>query len=294
MTPPARVLRATLEYDGTDFHGWARQPGRRSVEGVLREAIRQLEGQAPVLSVAGRTDAGVHATGQAVSWKGRGSRPVEEVRHALDALTPDDLSVLEVAEAPPGFDARRSALCRRYAYLLQSGPPHSALARRYSWALSGRLRVSRMAAAAELVVGEHDFSAFAVHEPGSAGTREGGLEWGPRGARRTVTLCRVTAPRRAPAASFWLGARAAGWVLVEVVADAFLYRMVRSLVGTLVEVGRGARDPARMEDLLRGGSRAEAGATAPARGLTLVGVDYPGLDELPPRTRLAAANRGAT
>ena len=221
---PGRVLRLDLEYDGAGFSGWAAQPGLRTVEGELRRALGTLLRGPFELAVAGRTDAGVHASGQVVSVATGSDLEPRRVLAALAALLPDDLSARAVSEAPPGFDARRDARARRYEYRVLPGPP-SALRR-------GRSRPSGPADRAALddgarrVVGRHDFRAFTP-------TRTEHVFFD-----RTVTACA------------W-GARGDELVLT-VEADAFLRHMVRVLVGTLLLVGRGAWPASRLDALLVG------------------------------------------
>jgi tRNA pseudouridine38-40 synthase len=244
---PGRVLRLDLEYDGAGFSGWAAQPGLRTVEGELRRALGTLLRGPFELAVAGRTDAGVHASGQVASVATGSDLEPRRVLAALAALLPDDLSARAVSEAPPGFDARRDARARRYEYRVLPGPP-SALRRGRVLVHPARLDRSALDDGARRVVGRHDFRAFTP-------TRTEHVFFD-----RTVTACA------------W-GARGDELVLT-VEADAFLRHMVRVLVGTLLLVGRGAWPASRLDALLRGAPRGAAGPTAPAHGLTLVGVAY--------------------
>jgi tRNA pseudouridine38-40 synthase len=242
-----RVLRIVLEYDGAGFSGWAAQPGRRTVEGVLREALETLLRGQVELSVAGRTDAGVHASGQVVSVATAGDLAPERVLRGLAGLLPADVAARAVDEAPPGFDARRDARARAYEYRVLCGPP-SPLRRDRVLHHPAPLDADAMGAAAALVVGRHDFRAFTP-------TRTEHVFF-----HRTVTRC---------------GWRRRGDELVlEVEADAFLRHMVRVLAGTMLLVGRGAWAPERLGALLQGAPRGAAGPTAPAHPLTLVAVRY--------------------
>ncbi len=201
---------------------------------------------------ASRTDAGVHAMAQAASFSTTRQLSPLAIRSGLNALLPTDIRVLEVAEAPPGFDARRWARSKRYAYLIDNGPVAHPLLRRYAWHFPQPLDHVAMRAALRAVRGKHDFSAFCA-APGLART----------------PICTVFSARLISGRSV---------VAVLVSADSFLHHMVRNLVGSLVEVGRGRRPPEWIRDLLRGRDRTCSGPTAPAHGLTLLRVSY-SLDE---------------
>jgi tRNA pseudouridine38-40 synthase len=245
-----RAVRLDLQYDGTEFHGWSRQPGLPTVEGSLEEALMiALGGPSPRLTVAGRTDAGVHARRQVVSLRLPEDLNLDGLRRSLNALTPPDLAVRALTGAPEGFDARRDALSRAYRYLVSPGPVQSPFLRRYSWHVPFRLDWEAMERAAALVVGRHDLTAFTPTETEHVVFR------------RTVTRCR------------WRRRGELAWLEVE--APAFLRHMVRALVGTLVEVGTGRRSLDQIHELLEGAARSAAGATAPPHGLFLWRVRYP-------------------
>lgn len=247
MAPGRRVLRILLEYDGAGFSGWAAQPGRRTVEGVLRGALETLL-RAPVeLSVAGRTDAGVHASGQVASVATPADLAPERVLRGLAGLLPPDVAARAVEEAPPGFDARRDARARAYEYRVLCGPP-SPLRRDRVLHHPAPLDACAMDRAAALVVGRHDFRAFTP-------TRTEHVFF-----HRSVSRCA------------WL--RRGDELVLEIEADAFLRHMVRVLAGTMLLVGRGAWAPERLGALLDGAPRGAAGPTAPAHPLTLVRVRY--------------------
>jgi tRNA pseudouridine38-40 synthase len=241
------IVRLTLAYDGTGFHGWARQRGLRTVQGELEGALGRTFGAEPRVAAAGRTDAGVHARGQVASFEVAGAPDLVGLHRALNALLAPEIVVLDARRAPEGFHARFSATAREYRYRIAVGPWPDPFEARYVWHRPGGLAVPRMRGAARHLVGEHDFASF-CRRPLSGGT-----------VRR---LERLAVSRR--------GDR----VEISARANAFLHQMVRSLVGTLVAVGEGRIDPEAMPAILAAQDRARAGRIAPAHGLTLERVLY--------------------
>jgi tRNA pseudouridine38-40 synthase len=245
-----RVVRLTLAYDGTGFRGWARQrdPAIRTIEGVLTERIETVLRHPVKLSVAGRTDVGVHARGQVASFRTGAALEPDRLRRAVNATLGPEIVVVAAGEAPVDFDARFSATAREYSYRIDEDEVPDPFTARYVWPRPGRLPLGRMREAARALVGEHDFASF-CRDPG--------------GDRSTVRrLRRLSVARR-------------GSVLeIRAEANAFLHQMVRSLVGTLVDVGAGRLDPAEIGRILAARDRAAAGRLAPARGLTLERVTY--------------------
>ena len=227
--PRLRTLRLVVEYDGTEFAGWQRQAGQRTVQQCLEDAFATMTGGAVGVRGAGRTDAGVHADG-------------------LNSNLPRDIAVLDVADMPAGFNARRAARGKIYRYLIWNHPVRSPRRARDTWHVFAPLDVHAMREAATLVCGEHDFRAF----------RASDCE-----RKSTVRLIRRFDVRREGAL-----------FTCEVEGTAFLKNMVRILVGTLVAVGRGRMTDATIRDLLAHGDRTRAGMTAPACGLTLAKVIY--------------------
>jgi tRNA pseudouridine38-40 synthase len=237
-----------IAYDGTEFRGWARQPGVRTVQGAIEEALERMFGLSPKLSVAGRTDAGVHASGQVASFPASlGIDPIR-VQQALNAALAPEVVVRDARLAPDGFDARRRATAREYAYRIDTGPVPDPFRARFVWHRPGPLSFTLMREGARLLVGEHDFTSFCRSPKLPAST--------VRDLRR-------------------LSVSAKGeYVEIRALANSFLQQMVRSLVGTLVAVGDGKRDPETMASVLAARSRAAAGQIAPPHGLTLVRVTY--------------------
>jgi tRNA pseudouridine38-40 synthase len=245
-------VRIDLAYDGSGFHGFARQRDVRTVQGVLEEALERLIGMPVATSVAGRTDAGVHALGQVVSCDvPAGARLVAEpgrMREALDRMCGPEITVWAVRRMADAFDARFSAIARRYRYRLCDAEALAPLARFDTWHVGPPpLDVERMASGAQHLVGEHDFSSFC---------RRSGDEHLIR------RIDRVDVIRRGEL------------VEVEVDGKAFCHQMVRSIVGCLVRVGRGQRAPDDVAVVVEAKDRHAVGAIAPPHGLTLVGVDY--------------------
>jgi tRNA pseudouridine38-40 synthase len=256
-----RTLKLTIAYDGTRFVGWQRQTEGVSIQGLLEAALGRFEGGPVVVHGAGRTDAGVHALGQVASAiVGCGHEPAAILK-GLNAQLPPDVRVLSVHEEDAAFHARFSARAKTYRYLVRNGPLASPFERGLAWHVPEPLDVTRMQAAAAVLCGTHDFAAFQSSGSTVATTQ------------RTIRSSVVTTSSAATACSPSAGV--AGLLLsYEVTGDGFLRHMVRAIVGTLIDVGRRRLSPEVMVSLVEGGSRAAAGATAPAHGLFLVRVDY--------------------
>ena len=243
------TYRAVVEYDGTDFSGFQFQPHLRTVAGTLEGALSRLFDRPVKVTAAGRTDAGVHATGQVISFIGRDAFPAEKLALALNSLLPPDLSARDCAQVDDGFSARLSALDRSYAYLVLNRPEPSAIARRWSAFEHRPLDLEAMRAAAADLVGRHDFRTFCGVLPEHGGTV------------RTLDFLEIE--------------REGDFVRLRFRADGFLHRMVRVITGTLLEIGSGRRT-GDMPALLKARDRRAAGLTAPPQGLYFVEVRYPG------------------
>lgn len=257
-----RSLKLTLSYDGTSFVGWQRQAEGTSIQGLLEAILSEMDGGPVTVAGAGRTDAGVHALGQVASCTLASALDVDTLRRALNAQLPADVRVLAVDEVPQAFHARFSATGKRYRYVVANGPLVSPFAARYAWQVPVHLDVTAMQQAAVHLLGTNDFSAF----------QSTGAEVAH--AVRTVTLAEIADLTAGPPTPLPAEAVPGGRLLTfEVAADGFLRHMVRALMGTLVEVGLGRRDP-DLRFVLASANRALAGPTAPAHGLWLVEVNY--------------------
>jgi len=257
-----RHLTLTIAYRGTSFVGWQRQAEGESVQGLLEAILTDIDGAPVAVAGAGRTDAGVHALAQVASCTVTTTLDADTLRRALNARLPDAVRVLAIEAVPETFHARFSARGKRYRYLMATGPLVSPFAAQALWHVHGTLDLDAMQVASRMLIGTHDFSAFQ-----STGTDV------PH-AVRTVTAASVADVTADPPPPLFDGAVPGGRLLAfEVAADGFLRHMVRTLAGTLVEVGLGRRDP-DLSDLLAPASRRDAGPTAPAHGLWLVEVIY--------------------
>lgn len=248
--------RMELQYDGTGLHGWAKQDGLPTVEGSLEAAFCTLLGAAPTLRVAGRTDAGVHARRQVVSLGLPPGTDLGRLTRSLNALTPPGIAVTRIVRARQGFDARKDATSRVYRYYLSVAPVVSPFWRPYCWHVVGTVDLDVLRGIAAAVVGRHDFTAFTPTE-----TEHVFFD-------RLVLRCA------------WKRARGAvadvpgGVLFLEIEAEAFLRHMVRTLVGTMVDVAQARISSEDLQHLLQGAGRETAGATAPAHGLFLWDVKY--------------------
>jgi tRNA pseudouridine38-40 synthase len=242
-------FRITLAYDGGPFVGWQRQAVGTSIQGLIEDALRELDGCDVAVAGAGRTDAGVHAFAQVASFTLARDTSPDVVVRSLNARLPQEIRVRSAEEVPASFHARFSATSKRYRYQLWTADVLNPFERAYVWHLPGRLDVAAMAEAARFVEGRHDFAAFQA---------VGGA---PGSTERVITLSAVTNNDE-------------GLVTYEVEGDGFLRHMVRVIVGTLIDVGRGRRAPEWVRDVIASRDRSQAGQTAPAHGLFLVRVGF--------------------
>jgi tRNA pseudouridine38-40 synthase len=247
--PRVPVVKLIVAYDGTRYVGWQVQPNGPSIQAALERAIETLHKRARRVTAAGRTDAGVHARAQVVSFPEERPLPEKAYVQGVNALLPEDIAVQAASLEPDGFDARRSARGKRYRYVVENVATRAPLTRLQAWQLYGRLDADRMRDAARHLVGRHDFAAFQASDCAC------------EHAVRDVTRLDV------------LG-EGGGRIEVVVEATAFVKHMVRNIVGTLVEVGQGRRTAASMAEVLAGRDRTRAGRTAPPQGLFLEEVFY--------------------
>ena len=267
-----RRLRLDIAYDGTNFFGWATQPGHRTLQDLVEEAISRISQTNIDSIVAGRTDAGVHATGQVIHVDVPDAMFDRELtyldlRYKLNRILDEDVRIMNVSDAPAGFHARFSALRRYYSYkILDNNDVIAPLSRHDVASWYRPLDAARMNEASALLLGHHDFAAFCKFKVGGTTLRTlEKYEW-----RRSDE----------------------GLLVADVVADAFCYSMVRNLVGAVVCVADGRQSPAWIEQLLANKERVSDSLVFPARGLTLYQVDYPSNDQLLERAKITVAKRG--
>lgn len=308
-----RTIKLTIAYDGTAYAGWQYQPDRMSVQETLENALNKVTGERIRVLASGRTDAGVHALGQVVGFRTECKLPPDALLRAINANLPPDMAVLDAAEVPDGFHPISHARRKRYRYVIHDGPVRDIFSRNHVWhCCYGRLDAEAMNRAAAALLGTHDFSSFESAgapretsvrtifaigvERGRAGQGRGlGDGGGGLGIRRCGNAeMRECGKWKRPATAIagdmktprdcGRGGRAgragkgdnpqSDCIIIEVEADGFLYNMVRAIVGTLVEVGRGKRPESWPGEVLRAADRRAAGPTAPPQGLFLVNVEY--------------------
>jgi tRNA pseudouridine38-40 synthase len=240
--------RALLAYDGTDYQGFQVQSEARTVQGEVEAALKRVTQTFVRVTGAGRTDAGVHASGQVIAFDSGWRHTTAVLQRALNAVLPADVSLRELTVAPPGFQPRFDATGRTYHYRVLCQPVPDPLSRLYTYHVSQPLELQAMQQACQYLVGTHDFASFG--KP-------------PQGKNSVRTVTRAEWHRQGPYLVFVIG------------ADAFLYRMVRTIVGLLLQVGRGERVPEKAREILAARDRAQVRVLAPAHGLCLVEVDYP-------------------
>lgn len=267
-TPPSRTWRLTLSYDGTDFRGWQVQPGEVTIQGELQNALGRITGESPLPQGSGRTDAGVHALAQAASFVLNAPIPDDNLLRALNRTLPSSIRILEAKTMPGSFHARHSAVAKTYEYRVLLDPPGrtnpcSPFIARYVFACPWSVDFSALQESAGHLTGEHDFVSFAASDP-DLSKRNSSSEPEP-----------VSTVRRVYSSAWEKQSTQAGELLVyRIRGNGFLHHMVRNLVGTMLEAGRGHLNPDDIPAILRARSRSAAGPTAPARGLFLHSVEY--------------------
>jgi len=244
---PRLYLRAVVEYDGTYYHGFQFQPDQLTVQGEIEKALAQVTGENVRILAAGRTDAGVHALGQVIAFRVNWKHSIEDLHRALNALLPFDIAIRDLAPAPEGFHPRFSAVSREYRYTILNQPIRSPLRERFTYHFPWPLDVEVMAEAASYLVGTHDFASFG--EP-------------PQGEN---TVRRVYEARCFRKGEF---------VYFDITADAFLRRMVRLIMGTLIRVGLGKLTPSEFKSILEARDISLSGPAVPPQGLCLMKVNY--------------------
>ncbi len=243
-----RNIKLVLEYEGTRYHGWQRQRQKPTVQETLEDAVERITGERSVLYGASRTDAGVHARGQAANFHTGSALSPEVIGRALNAVLPRDIAVLTTEEMPEDFNARFSAKSKQYVYVIRNHSVRSAMDKAFHWHFRWSLDLERMRNAAGHLVGRHDFRSFCA-----AGSHS-------KDFVREVTALELVGD--------------GAYITVQVEGNGFLYKMVRSMVGTLVEVGRGKIAASEVARILEAKERRLTGPTAPAAGLCLVSVRY--------------------
>ena len=307
-----RNFKLTVAYDGTDYFGWQEQADKVSIQETIEAAIAQITGQKVRLSASGRTDTGVHALGQVAAFRVETLLTPEVLQKAMNAVLPEDIAVLDVCEVPADFHPRYSAKRKHYRYLIYDGQVRDIFMRRYAWHYKkGRLDADAMHRAAQSLLGTHDFTSFessgakrktSVRTIFSLEVRRGRAGQGGDSAN-APSFSRERAPTEGWSASVLKGEGGRGkgvaplsqnlslwnatpvpfpstatnpsdWITLDIIANGFLYNMVRAILGTLVEVGRGVRPESWPGEVLRAADRRRAGPTAPPQGLFLVNVSY--------------------
>ena len=257
-----RTFKLTIAYDGTDFAGWQRQASDRTVQATIEDALLPIEGSRAILIGAGRTDAGVHAAGQVASVTLHATIAPTDLLRALNAMLPFDVRLLRIDEATGGFNAQFAAKQKTYRYALWSSGVVPPPLRRYVWHVPQALDVGAMNAAAQTLIGTHDFSAFQAAGSDVVTTV------------RTVSASAIDAIRPESVEAVAGPTPVGCWIEYEITGTGFLRHMVRNIIGTLVDVGRGRRASDDVLRVLESRNRALASATAPPQGLTLWRVDY--------------------
>jgi tRNA pseudouridine38-40 synthase len=243
-----RKIKLTVAYDGSSYHGWQNQPGKSTIQAVLTRAVESLIGSPVKVTGASRTDAGVSALGQAVSIQIDSPIPTENLAKAVTDRLPPQIAVTEAVEVDSNFDVIANVMSKLYRYTIYTGRHRPVLRISHCWHLPVALNVPAMEKAAKLLLGKKDFKSFAA----AADQRESTI--------RTIFRSDITSEKN--------------WIYIDIEGNAFLYNMVRNIVGTLVEMGLGRREPEEMDRILEAKGRTAAGPIAPASGLCLMWIKY--------------------
>jgi tRNA pseudouridine38-40 synthase len=278
-----RNIMLTIAYDGTAYRGWQVQPNGLSVQECVERAVQRLTGESPRVFCAGRTDAGVHALGQVANFHTSCSIPIENVRRGLQCFLPEDISIVTVADVAASFHATYSAVKKRYRYVICDSDVVPPFLNRFVHRCRFHLDVNLMAEATQCLLGTHDFRCFETQYPNKSSSVRNIME---------ATIQRIEGWQPWSSPHDWNPVHGRTYqnfdrplIVFEVMADGFLYNMVRAIVGTLMEVGRRKYEPQFVRHIIQSQDRSQAGITAPAEGLYLVKVDYPEQllqPELPP------------
>jgi tRNA pseudouridine38-40 synthase len=245
---PVRRIKLTVQYDGSRYSGWQIQPGKKTIQGELVEALSNLVGARTYVHGASRTDAGVSALGQVALFEIDGPIPTENFPNALNGRLPDNIVITAAEEVPVKFDLFGDVKSKLYRYTIYTGRHRPVLRLNQCWHISKKLDVPAMGEAAKLLIGKKDFKSFAT----AADKRESSV--------RTIFRCEVTAEDK--------------WIYIDVEGDGFLYNMVRNIVGTLVEIGTSRWKPEKINEILEARNRTAAGRIAPPQGLCLMWIKY--------------------
>lgn len=270
-----RNIMLTIAYDGTAYRGWQVQPNGLSVQECVERAVQRLTGESPRVFCAGRTDAGVHAIGQVANFRSNCRIPIENIRRGLQCFLPEDITVVCAADVAPGFHATYSAIKKRYRYVICDSDVAPPFLNRFAHRCRFHLDVDLMAEATRHLLGTHDFRCFETQYPNKSSSVRNIME---------ATIQRIDSWEPWSSPHNWNPVHGRPYqnfdrpiIAFEVMADGFLYNMVRAIVGTLMEVGRGKYEPQFVRHIIQSQDRSRAGITAPAQGLYLVKVDYPEL-----------------
>jgi tRNA pseudouridine38-40 synthase len=254
-----RKIKLLLEYDGADYHGWQTQPGEITVQGVLEYRISQLTGEPAKVLGAGRTDAGVHALAQVAAFRTESAHDISTIKKALNATLPEDIRIIDVTEVPDSFNPRDDAFRKSYFYIIAKDRKPPVFLHGYSWTVPQLLDVPSMVRASRTLIGTHDFTSFM-----GAGSD----------IKNTVREVFSLDIEEIMEIDFMTARLKGNFIRVRIEAKGFLRHMVRNIVGTLVEIGRGRISPERLKEILEARDRKLAGQTAPARGLFLERIVY--------------------